>query len=158
MKLKDLVKKKKSELVGIADFGSASQMKKSELIKKLAEGKLTESQKELLDSNAQQVKATAEDLGINYTTKKETLSKIVEKLNNQESESNEEEKTGSWYDEFRDAVDLAVRRTLSEKRSYKVLSTEEENTFNVSPRYMKHDENRNVLLTVNIFENVKEML
>jgi len=153
MKFKDLVTKKKSELVEVADFNSASQMKKSKLIEKLADD-ICKEYKELLELNANEVKRTAEEYGVEYTTKKETLAKISEKVSD-ESESEESNKESSWYDEFRKAIDLAVRRTLSEGRSYKVLSTEEENIFNVSPTYIQHDESKDLLLTINIFEKAK---
>lgn len=159
-KFQDLVKKNKSDLVELADFNSASQLKKAKLIKKIADDSDDYSKNilSLPEKNSGKIKNKAKELGIEYTTKGETISKIAQKSKQTNNESQSKESSLSSKEEFIKAIDLAQRNSLSEKRSYKVLNTNEKNTFNVSPIYMKHDEDQNVLFTVNITEYGKQYL
>lgn len=160
-KFQDLVTKKKSELVEMADFNSASQLKKAKLIKKLSDD-ADDYSKSILSLPAKksgEVKEKAGELGIEYTTKGETISKIAENVKQANEQEKEARSSSSWKAELNKAIDIAIRNVLDDKRSYKVIEKDREtNLFNVSPKYMKHDKDDKVLVTIDITHYAKSTL
>jgi len=162
-KFQDLVTKKKGELQDIADENDidySTSTDRASLIERICNP--TSKQKYLLTLRADGVKNQAEEYGVEYTTKKETQSKIAQKLEESENSGSSKEKSSSdkitWKGEFKKALQIATTNMLREKRSYKIVETDEENTFNVCPSYMRHDEDYKLLVTITISEYAKKML
>jgi len=161
MKFKDLVTKKKSELVELAKeegIKSPYNKKKNDLIKSLSD-EMGGQKEELLNCDSDDIKETASELGLEYTTKGETIARIVEEDNN--SEDNEQEDRGSWREELDDAIELAIKNALSHKMKYNIYDKVDDpvdNLFNVAPAYMKSPEGSELVLSINITEYTKQML
>lgn len=92
----------------------------------------------------------ASDLGIEYTTKTETIVKIAKELSGKKSGP----KGDRWDKDFQKAATTALKNAIRNDRSYDVFEVNrEESEFNVRPSYMKHPKDSNPLLTVVRYRN-----
>lgn len=137
MKFKNLITKKKSELVDIAkDKGidSPNQIKKNNLIKKL--GDLSDIEKEVLSWKSTTIRDKCGELGLSYKNVADSSIDLVNKLQDKDSEPDNVER------EFQKAIRLALNYVKKENRSYHVLQkVNQENYFLVQPMFMKVDKN-----------------
>jgi len=160
MKFKDLVTKGKSDLQNLADeegVNYSSTTKRTELIKKICSN-LSDYHKDLLELNAKQVKKVAEESDVEYTTKKKTLAKLSQL---DEENQNEQEDRGSWREELDDAIDLAIKNSLSKKMKYNIYDKVDDpvdNLFNVAPAYIKRPKDAELVMSINITEYAKDNL
>jgi len=109
--------------------------------------------KDLLSKKKSQLMEIAENEGYDFghQTRKAIIAKeLADDVVDTDDYTDPSEKSDSWQEEFKEACEQALRRSLEENRSYHVFEkTKGENMFNIAPAYMEwNDELKNPLLTI----------
>ncbi len=109
--------------------------------------------KDLLSKKKSQLMEIAENEGYDFghQTRKAIIAKeLADDVVDTDDYTDPSEKSDSWQEEFKEACEQALRRTLEENRSYHVFEKSKgENIFNIAPAYMEwNDELKNPLLTI----------
>ena len=144
---KELVTKKKSELVDIAreeNMKSPQVLKKNELIERL--GGLTDLEKDILylgdddTTHSQALREKCNEHGLTYDTVAKSSIRLLEHLEDQEHQEPEVEKEDVER-EYVKAMRQALRSVRKHKMSYNIFQEKDRpRWFHIKPMYMKPED------------------